>query len=195
MEQTKVCLMGHSFIRRLNDYMASSVSDRNLRLRRDLFSVQVKARGGLSVPQMARCRFYTEFIEVPDICYIQIGENDLDNKDITIQKLVEQIVSFVKYLVIGIGVRRVVVGQLFRRQPWAVSVIDFNSRVIEVNLKLEEELRDIEGALFWHHRGFWNSLDFLARDGVHIRCTGEDKRCMNRYLQSVKSSVLYAARH
>lgn len=105
------------------------------------------------MPQMARCRFYTEFIEVPDICYIQIGENDLDNKDIIIQKLVEQIVSFVKYLVIGIGVRRVGVGQLFRRQPWAVSVIDFNSRVIEVNLKLEEELRDIEGALFLASQG------------------------------------------
>ena len=84
-----VCLIGHSFIRRLNDYMSCSVSDRNLSLRRDLFSVQVKAGGRLSVPQMARCRFYTEFMEMPDICYIQIRENDLDSKDISIQKLVE----------------------------------------------------------------------------------------------------------
>ena len=48
--------------------------------------------------------------------------------------------------------RRLVVCKLFRRQPWAVSRTGFNSRVIEVNLKLEEELRDVEGAQFWHQR-------------------------------------------
>ena len=66
-----------------------------------------------------------------------------------------------------------------------------------MNLKLKKELRDVEGALFWHHSGFWSSLDFLVRDDVHIHCTCtcDDKCYMNRYLQSVKSAVLYAARH
>ena len=111
------------------------------------------------------------------------GENDLDvnynqNRESdhtlvylrqnTISKLVEHICSFVEYLLVGVGVGKVIVGQLLRGQPWAIKSPTFNDDVITINIKIEEHLNKIEGAYFWHNRGFWDSFDFLGRDGVHI---------------------------
>ena len=45
----------------------------------------------------------------------------------------------------------------------------YNDNVVAVNIKIGECLNNIEGACFWHHRGFWGSYNFLGRDGVHIQ--------------------------
>lgn len=200
-----VCLMGHSFIRRVDEYMQKNGKE-NLKLYRHLFEVSVKTQGGLTMSRMGRSRMYTEFSVIPDICFIHIGENDLDildlesatsqlTQDQKITKLVDHICSFVEYLLVGIGVRRVVVGQLLRRQLWAIKTPTFNEDVIAANQRLEERLLSIEGAHFWHHRGFWDSYDFLGRDGVHINNSRTDSRHMNKYLQSIKCAVLWAANH
>ena len=65
--------------------------------------------------------------------------------------------------------------------------------MVAVNIKIGECLNNIEGAYFWHHRGFWDSFNFLVRDGVHILNDGSDRRQMKKYLQSIKSAVLFAA--
>ena len=78
---------------------------------------------------MGRSRMYTQFSESPDICFMHIGENDLDfnydqNRESdhtlaylrqnTISKLVEHICSFVEYLLVGVGVGKAIVRQLLR---------------------------------------------------------------------------------
>ena len=143
---------------------------------------------------MGRSRLYKQFSEYPSICFLHIGENDLDvNYDQnrqsdhtlvylrqnTISKLVEHICSFVEYLLVGVGVGKVIVGQLLRRQPWAIKSPTFNDDVITINIKIEERLNKIEGAYFWHNRGVWDSFDFLGRDGVHILNHRNDRRRMD----------------
>ena len=65
--------MGHSFIRRLDEYMKNS-DDANLRLYRHLFSVSVETHGGLTMYHMGRSRLYTQFSEIPDICFCILGK-------------------------------------------------------------------------------------------------------------------------
>ena len=122
--------------------------------------VYFKHEGGLSVPRMAICGHFTEFILVLDTCFIQIGENDLDRFDINnedagvaVVKLISNIVSFVNYLITGIGVRRVIVGQLFRRQLWVVKSASYDASY-DSNIRFQQELLPVESAYFWHHREF-----------------------------------------
>ncbi|CAC5380300.1 unnamed protein product [Mytilus coruscus] len=42
----------------------------------------------------------------------------------------------------------------------------------------------------WHHRGFWDNLDFLCFDGVHLNHFG-----MRKYFESVRSAVLHTSNH
>ena len=126
--------------------------NRNLILYRHLFAVYASYQGGLTI--MARWRKFTVFNIVPDICFIQIGENELAKNLVTVDKLISLTVTFVDYLIVGVGVRRVVAGQLFLRQPWAVKSKTYEDDIKETNSALEAELRQIDGAYFWHHREF-----------------------------------------
>ena len=60
-----------------------------------------------------------------------------------------------------------IIGQLLRRQPWT-SAEGYNDNVVTVNKNLEARLAGCNNIHFWKHRGFWNSLDVLAEDGVHL---------------------------
>ena len=71
----------------------------------------------------------------PDLCFLQIGENDILSGDE--QSIARNILSLASYLHEGMGISHVIIGQLFRRQPWASSS-DFNSRVVRVNNLLKE---------------------------------------------------------
>ena len=94
----------------------------------------------------------------------------------------------------GVGVPNVLVGQIFQRGPWAVKSTSYNEDVVAIDLTIKEWLSLTEGAYFWHHRGFWDSFDSLAHDGVYIHNSPHDPRYMKKYLQSVKSAMLFASR-
>lgn len=70
----------------------------------------------------------------------------------------------------GIGVRRVIIGQLLCRLPYA-ACSNFNGSVFEINRVLREMTSGLKGIVFWPHLGFGNSLSYLGPDGVHIQCT------------------------
>lgn len=170
--------------------MRTTRENGNLRLSSSLFTVEVRARGGLTIQQMARSAQFTTFRSVPDIGFLQIGENGLSAGTVTVEQLVNDILSYADYLIQGVGFKTVIIGQLFRRQPWASSM-NYNENVYHMNNLLAERVATLPKIHFWRHRGFWSSLDFLSRDGVHIT----DRRYMNRYLQSIKSAVLHYSRH
>lgn len=62
---------------RLGRYMNSHPDLHNLNLLEDRYSVCVRARGGLRIARLARDRDLLSFDVSPDICFIQIGENDV----------------------------------------------------------------------------------------------------------------------
>lgn len=73
----RVTLVGHSFIRRLRDFMNNSLEDNNLRLNREQYYVTCVARGGLTISRLCTLREFTYFVARPNIVFIQIGGNDL----------------------------------------------------------------------------------------------------------------------
>lgn len=61
-----------------------------------------------------------------------------------------------------------IVGQLLRRQPWAI-LSDFNDRIIAVNIRLIEQLSIMQGLHFCPHQGVLNDMTFHGHDVVHLQ--------------------------
>lgn len=188
----RICLLGHSFITRLGRYMDSHPDLYNLNLLEDRYSVCVRARGGLRIARLARDRDLLSFDVTPDICFIQIGENDV--LSFSVEVIVRDILALASYIHSGLGVTRVIIGQLLRRQPWASSLY-FNERIIAINVRLQAQISSREGIHFWPHRGFWQNLDFLCDDGVHLRCPPASPYVvtsspMHRFWRNIRSAIL-----
>ncbi|XP_062571148.1 uncharacterized protein LOC134233175 [Saccostrea cucullata] len=183
-----VCILGHSYIRRLKEFINASDLRTNLNLDMDSFKVDFRSRGGLTFKRLAHCAEFLRFDAPPDICFIQMGSNDLSLNNP--QKVCTDLISYAQYLRDGVGIKTVIVGQLLRRQPWA-SRDKFNEDVVKVNNLLKEETGKVDGVYFWPHRGFWADLSYLGRDGVHIE---GDSRHMKKYMHSIRIAVLQHSR-
>lgn len=187
-----ICFLGHSFISRLGRYLTSHLDLMNLRLYREQYDVIIRARGGLRIASLAHSRDLLTFEVTPDICFLQIGENDV--LSFNVDTIVRDIVALASFIRSGIGIRTVIIGQLLRRQPWASSS-DFNNRIVPINVKLRTQTSSLDGVYFWQHRGFWQDLSFLCRDGVHLRCSASTLHVvtsspMHRFWRSVRSAIL-----
>lgn len=187
-----ICLLGHSFISRLRRYLTSHPDLMNLRLYREQYDVIIRARGGLRIASLAHSRDLLTFEVTPVICFLQIGENDV--LSFNVDTIVRDIVALASFIRSGIGIRTVIIGQLLRRQPWASSS-DFNNRIVAINVKLRTQTSSLDGVYFWQHRGFWQDLSFLCRDGVHLRCSASTLHVvtsspMHRFWRSVRSAIL-----
>ncbi|KAK3107421.1 hypothetical protein FSP39_014198 [Pinctada imbricata] len=190
-QMTKVVLMGHSFIRRLGEFMNEDETNSNLRLYANQFEVIVRARGGLRVPDLAiAASRELDFDANNGIVFLQIGGNDIKSR-CNIHSIVSSITSFAQYLIHVKNVRHVLIGQLLRRRPDKVGHL-YNGHVIKINIALDAWCSRSEYPIkFWKHRGFWSpDLNFLSRDGVHLK----KEKYMLKYLQSIKSAVLHASR-
>jgi hypothetical protein len=189
-EQLSVCLIGHSFVRRLEQYMEDFSDLRNFSLDSGQFRVFVRARDDMRLADLTRSSAYLCFPVVPDMCFLHIGEDDLYQYDSDM--LSQEIVSLASYLREGVGIRCVLVSQLLRRRPTVVPP-GYNDRIIEVNINLQRELENREGIYFWRHRGFWKTLDFLCADGVHLGCPRRGAFVkpspMGKYWYSIRAAI------
>ena len=91
--------------------------------------------GDLRISQLVQSSEFLSFDIRPDLCFLQIGENDILSGDE--QSIARNILSLASYLHEGMGISHVIIGQLFHRQPWASSS-DFNSRIVRVNNLIKE---------------------------------------------------------
>lgn len=177
-----VCLLGHSFIRRLDHYMQQQYYS-NLRLFSNQFYVFARAQGGLTVKKLIHQRPDLYDFGYVDILYLQIGGNDLSHQSAS--KTATDIVSFANFLCQYAGI--VIIGQLLFRHPDKVGE-HYNQRVIECNRLIQDLIKDNNQIIFWHHRGFWRSLDFLHPDGTHLNAGG-----MRKYHRSIRQAVLHSS--
>ena len=191
-DTVRVAIVGHSFIRRLGEFMDKN-NIVNFNLDKEVFSICIRGRGGLRVTHLARDPSLLSFpANTPDICFLQIGENDI-TKDLNPQKLAMDIVAVARYLHDGVGVKRVLIGQLLRRLPY-VAGQHFNASVIEVNKQLRAMTEQLEGVVFWSNRGFWQDLTFLGPDGVHLLSTPSNSQPMRKFLRSIRNSILITSK-
>lgn len=181
-----VVVVGHSYVRRLRDYMATSQEHANLGLR----GVEVHCVGVGGATLRPGDRDIHNFLRAvsqhrPFIVYVHIGENDLGHmSDGHISSEILRLMSVLSPLSRS-GV--VILGQL-------VSFPRTRSRHQTSVRRINDDLRQRIGApnIYWRHEsGFANSSPALfLPDGVHLSTTG-----MRRYWGSVRTVVGRVLRH
>ncbi|KAK3096635.1 hypothetical protein FSP39_001927 [Pinctada imbricata] len=162
----------------------------NFRLDTDQFQIfKISSKDGLTIDKLSTLVQFEQ--TVPDICYLQVGSNDVGK--ISKDRIVDSIIAFAEYLLFGVGIRRVIIGQLLRRDP---KLVKYNEMVIAVNVKLEEKVKTKnENIVFWKHRGFWKDYSHLGRDGVHLKNPKHKGKLgssspMHKYWRSIRNSLI-----
>ena len=128
----------------------------NLKLNEHLFNVIVRAKGGLKVLELAISRNFLDFsglLTEDNICFMQIGGNDISNFHVATNNVRRQIMSVAHFLIETNKFSRYVIGQLLRRRPRKVGR-EYNLKVIDTNKLLHEECHHTDNIIFWHHHSF-----------------------------------------
>ena len=183
MALPKILILGHSFIRRLDNFVAANPNlDHNFSLG-NVAKFKWHGVGGRTVAKTVRYDLPVIAPFAPDIVILQLGTTDLSHLDpLVAGSSIEELVTTLhdKY-----NVRIVCVCQTLRGSDPV-----FNARVHALNKYLKTLLEPLHYSFFWGHRGFWNSSqDFLARDGVHLNRQGHFK-----FFRSLRGAVLKSLR-
>ncbi|KAL4225311.1 hypothetical protein ACF0H5_016000 [Mactra antiquata] len=106
----KVVAVGHSFVRRLNEYFDSTLDvNRNLGLDQDKYNVSCLGFGGLSLKQSKRLHSLDKVVEGSDLVVIDIGSNDLCEEYCCPRKFARDLYSYTMFLQEGLRVKTVVI--------------------------------------------------------------------------------------
>ncbi|XP_061183620.1 uncharacterized protein LOC133191889 [Saccostrea echinata] len=188
MDPTVVGIIGHSYVKRLERFLLQNPVYKNLSLNEDLYKVYFRGQGGLTVRSLSNSPKLCTFTSVPTVCFLDIGGNDATTRAAHV--IAQDIVSYANYLVHGLGVVNVLIGQLLRRDP-RKSPVGYNDEVLKINTHLEQLTSGLHHVHFWKHRGFWADLSYLGRDGVHLRVESDanSPAPMVKYMRSIKYAV------
>jgi hypothetical protein len=185
-----VVILGHSFIRRLKDFVNSDNDFHNLRLNKNEFNIQMRGIGGLTMRRLVCAPELYRFENTPHICFIEMGTNDLCDARKSVSSIFHDITSFGEFLLAN-SVKFVIIGQVLMRDRRQT---EFNMRVIELNNRLHEFCATHPEMKFWHHRGF-SRTQYLARDGVHPQDPRQNSQPMRKYMQSIRNALIHVSGH
>jgi len=178
----RVVLLGHSYIRRLRQYIQDNRLQNLLLSEVDLV---VQGYGGATITQL-RQRLCSNLVDRADVVFLHIGENDYEGQQPI--DAARSIVALAMDLIHMYRVRCVVVSQLVR---FPVHVTDWTIRVNQQLQRLIARLEPRNIRLWRQRRGFYNhrSRLFDCR-GVHV-----DPTFMRVYYNAVRRAVLSAMRY
>lgn len=196
----KVLILGHSFVRRFEQYVANNGDRRvntNLNLDSDEVRIHYCGQGGASLKKIRALGLsYVREIR-PDIVVIQALSNELCKRDKSVDSIFRELIDFVIFLRYTESVKSVVVLQTLHRlaptRPirYEVDIEWFNSRVQAMNERISDYLRNVDGATFFRLSGFWSPQSQAAKycdDGVHLNEEG-NKSYYNNVRAVVVSSL------
>ena len=160
----RVLVLGHSFIRRLHDFIERNPRDSDLAFKlKEPAAIFWHGVGRRTVAKTIRHDLHVVQSALSDIVIVQLGTNDLTSRS---PLLVDSdLEDFVRLLHDSCGVQFVCVCQTIRRR----SATSFNKDVDILTRYLRVVLEPIPYAIYWGHRVFWKArYYFLASDGVHL---------------------------
>ena len=168
MGTPRVLILGHSFIRRLHDFIESDLGHLD-------FSFHLSASaliswhgiGGRTIAKTVKYDLHILHSFRPDIVIVQIGTSDLTScPPLQVGSAKE---DFVHLLHDSYGVKGVCVCQTIRRRANVV----FNHRVDILTRHLRVVLEPIPYTIYRSHRGFWRARNsFFSADGVRLNNRG-----------------------
>ena len=167
VEQPRVLILGHSFIRRLRVFIIKNSPTYNLNLNINT-SVTIcwHGVGGRTIDKGRRFDLTEVERLKPDVVFLQVGTNDLTRRRSSPASVGSAIEDLVCLLHTEDGVRLVCVGQTVEKAPgW-----DFQCKCTNPGAVPSRGLRTAPFAIYWTHREFWRaSSSYLSYDGVHLR--------------------------
>lgn len=123
----RVVCLGHSFIRRFGEFMDESPEYHNLRLDPGNYIISCRAQGGLKIDELIHERpdLFDFNGEKVDILYLQIGGNDLSDRNKSGTAVANDIYSLACFLHYGLQIPIVIIGELLWRHPkkWVLFTI------------------------------------------------------------------------
>jgi len=181
-EKTRICLFGHSYIWRLQDFMTKNNEEYgNLGFEGNEVSLLSVGEGGATVGPGPKCIEHFIFSVIhfhPDIIYLHIGENDFRSTHHDHPSLVaSRIFDLVRRLTDHVP--EIFVSQLLSFPVAA----EQRESIVQCNNCLKAAFQHTPTVQFWRHRGgFWNpprnSLtqgcrrNLFDRRGVHLSHEG-----------------------
>jgi len=172
MALPKILILGHSFTRRLDNFVAANPNLDHRFSFGNVAKLKWHGVGGRTVAKTIQYDLPVIASFALDIVILQLGNNDLSQLDpLVMGSSIEELVTTLhdRY-----DIKIVCVCQTLRGSDPV-----FNARVHALNKYLPY-------SFFWGHRGFWNSSQgFLARDGVHLNRQGQFK-----FFRSLRGAVL-----
>jgi hypothetical protein len=184
----KVLIFGHSFVRRLDEYLSAS-NIINADLDQNDFHVSFFAMGGLTVN---RAWQNIEFIKtaLPDIVILNVGDNDLDNASFTsstdVREAAVTVVEFANHL-LTLNVKVVFIIPAYHRSSPRLD--DYEQCLPYFNESIRTICKTLYRVVFWPHRNMTeNWIKFISHDGIHYNNDGNA-----RYLRCVKRAIFRAA--
>lgn len=185
----RAMILGHSFVRRLDDYIRRSRPSRTIKRS---FNVEEKCQvsilgiGGRTVEKIIQNDLGQIRTISPRIIVLEIGSNDLcDTKD-TVASIVNRIVDFVYRLHQDFSVEMVMLCQVIPRRSEPFN--GYNQAVLDFNKGITDALSAVTFAKTWRHRGLYcPPSNIYTRDGIHLNENG------NKALyRSYRGAILYA---
>ena len=182
----KIQLFGHSFVRRLRDFISRSETDSFTWDLKGPPLIQYSGFPGASVDGLhSHLEDVSDFD--PDIVFILIGTVDLYCASASPTTVADNLMQLVGKC-LDIGVKKVVVLSITHRcEPtiptrFPVNMDWFNTRVDETNCLISDLLRHTPKTYFWKLKGFWSEsakAKIFAPDGCHLSSKGQTKLIYN----------------
>ena len=178
LSPTKAAIIGHSFVRRLKNYVDEDKSKHNLGLTTNSHQVTMRGGGGLRICQLQQ---HFDFIRRmrPEVVLIDIGTNDLDSRRKPVQVLARELFQVAAIIRDRYNVKQVVICEVFYRTPvgrYASSNPEFNEGVHEFNQACKTYAASSSPVFrnihFWHHTGLVENWQQYIADGVHLNQMG-----------------------
>ena len=186
----RALVLGHSFVRRLKEFAAHNHSDGTYDLNLGLSnvcSVIFHGIGGRTVDKMIRNDLDKIRSAAPNIVVLELGSNDLCDKDSDPETIALSIVALVELLITELSLRFIAVCEVTARQ--IEPFVGYNVRAALLNSHLRESLHAMPAAKCWQHRGLINPTNnaVYRPDGIHLNYIG------NKALyRSYRGAILWA---
>ena len=186
----RVCVVGHSFIRRLRDHLfVEKGPDFNMGLDRGSVKVTFLSRGGMTASSYWNGTSHRVKNLHPHIVYLEVGSNDAANVLVNPNMIVNQMSAISRDLVQS-GVQQVMFGQVLWRDDAGIPIDlpTYNWKVVLLNRIMAQVLPNLPCTSFWKHRGIWNSqFPILDDGGVHLSAIGN-----HRLYRSIRGAIIHA---
>ena len=202
--------VGHSYIRRLQQYCYGMSFKENMNLMLSRFEVKfiTHTSSNRKISKMSDLaqELHSVYLwgQTIDVLFLDLSSNDLNNhSDNDPIQTADYFIGLAESL-IQMGVRQVILGELMyrsgsgavcRNQPqdmdWYEAETAFNARAHEFNsyIKLRLSTMFQSQIVFLHQKGlFTNWRDHMCPDGVHLKLES-----MERYFRNVRGAILHSS--